>query len=349
MKNVALNEKRDALVILDQTRLPAETRFLELNTIDEIVFAIRRLAVRGAPAIGIAAAYAYYLSARRAVNEENRYKYLAREKALLLSSRPTAVNLAWALERMERTANLCARFPDHAFLSRLLEEAELIREEDAQNNRKMAEYGLSLLKENDGVLTHCNAGWLATSEYGTALGPVYLAKERNIPLRVYADETRPLLQGARLTAYELKEAGADVTLLCDNMACSLMQKGLVQAVFVGCDRAARNGDCANKIGTAGVAVLAKHFKIPVYFFVSVSTVDMRCKSGRDIVIEERGGEELTHLYYEKPMAPEGVKTYNPAFDVTDHSLITVIVTERGIVRAPFSKNLKAIMEEKADV
>jgi methylthioribose-1-phosphate isomerase len=349
MKNVALSEKKDALIVLDQTRLPNETCFLELTSTDEIVSAIRCLAVRGAPAIGIAAAYAYYLSARRSVHAQNRFAYLAREKALLMSARPTAVNLKWALERMERKALDCANFPDHAFIHCLLEEAEAIREEDARNNRKMAEFGLSLLKENDGVLTHCNAGWLATSEYGTALGPIYLAKERKFPLRVYADETRPLLQGARLTVYELSYAGADVTLLCDNMACSLMQKGLVQAVFVGCDRAARNGDCANKIGTAGVAVLAKHYKIPIYFFVPISTVDMRCKSGRDIVIEERGGEELTHLYYEKPLALNGVKTYNPAFDVTDHSLITAIVTERGIVRAPFSKNLKAIMEEKADV
>ena len=349
MRNVALNEKKDALILLDQTRLPNDTCFIELHSTEEIVSAIRRLAVRGAPAIGIAAAYAYYLSALRAIHHSNRYAYLAKEKALLLSARPTAVNLQWALERMERKAKEISNLPDHVFLQSLLEEAERIREEDVENNRKMAEYGLSLLKENDGVLTHCNAGWLATSEYGTALGPIYLARERNFPLRVYADETRPLLQGARLTAYELSRAGADVTLLCDNMACSLMQKGLIQAVFVGCDRAARNGDCANKIGTAGVAVLAKHFKIPIYFFVPLSTVDMRSKSGKDIVIEERHGEELTHLYYEKPFKLEGVKTYNPAFDVTDHNLITAIVTERGIVRAPFSKNLKAIMEEKADV
>ncbi len=349
MNNVALNEEKDALVVLDQRLLPNETRFLTLRTTEEIVSAIRSLAVRGAPAIGIAAAYAYYLSARRAVGKENRYTYLNGEKALLLSARPTAVNLSWALERIERTALKCARFPDHAFLSRLLEEAELIRAEDASNNRKMAEYGLSLLKPNDGVLTHCNAGWLATSEYGTALGPLYLAKERGIPLRVYADETRPLLQGARLTAYELSEAGVNVTLLCDNMACSLMQKGLVQAVFVGCDRAAKNGDCANKIGTAGLAVIARHFHIPVYFFVPVSTVDWNCPTGKDIVIEQRGGEELTHLWYEKPMAPEGVKTYNPAFDVTEHSLITGIVTERGIVSAPLEENLKKLMEEEKDV
>lgn len=349
MKNVALNEAKDALVILDQTLLPNETKRIELRTTDEIVDAIRRLAVRGAPAIGIAAAYAYYLSARRAVNMGDRYAYLEKEKAILNGARPTAVNLAWALERMERAALMGSKFSDPIFLDHLLRTAESIREEDAQNNRRMAEYGLSLLKPNDGVLTHCNAGWLATSEYGTALGPLYLAKERGIPLRVYADETRPLLQGARLTAYELFEAGVDVTLLCDNMACSLMQKGLVQAVFVGCDRAASNGDCANKIGTAGVAVLAKHFNIPVYFFVPASTVDMNCKTGADIIIEQRGGEELTGLWYEKPMAPAGVKTYNPAFDVTDHSLIAGIVTERGIVRAPFEEGLKKIMEENADV
>ncbi|MCE5236578.1 MAG: S-methyl-5-thioribose-1-phosphate isomerase, partial [Eubacteriales bacterium] len=303
MKNVALNHAKDALVVLDQTRLPNEAEFLILHTTDEIVSAIRRLAVRGAPAIGVAAAYAYFLSARRAVKTNDRMAYLAGEKARLAAARPTAVNLIWALTRMERAALSLVNLPDAAFLDGLCDEAERIRAEDAANNLKMAGYGLSLLKENDGVLTHCNAGWLATSEYGTALGPIYLAKERGFFLRVYADETRPLLQGARLTAYELKEAGVDVTLLCDNMACSLMQKGLVQAVLVGCDRAAKNGDCANKIGTAGLAVLAKHFGIPVYFFVPVSTVDMACRTGADIVIEQREGKELTHLWYERPMAP----------------------------------------------
>lgn len=196
-------------------------------------------------------------------------------------------------------------------------------------------------------MTHCNAGPLATSKYGTALGPLFLGKERGIPFHVFSDETRPLLQGARLTSYELQEGGIDVTLICDNMASLVMKKGLVQVCLVGCDRIAANGDAANKIGTSGVAILAKYYGIPFYVLGPGSTIDFQCKTGDDIVIEERNPEEIKSKFYEKPMALSSVKCFNPAFDVTDHSLITAIITERGILRAPFSQSLKEAYPERA--
>jgi methylthioribose-1-phosphate isomerase len=208
--------------------------------------------------------------------------------------------------------------------------------------RKISEHGLSLLKDGDGVLTHCNAGPLATSRYGTAIGPILLAQEKGIHIRAFADETRPLLQGARLTAYELQKAGVDVTLICDNMASIVMKNGWINACFVGCDRVAANGDAANKIGTSGVAILAKHYGIPFYVLGPSSTIDLSCETGADIPIELRDGEEIRSMHYEKPMAPEGVKCFNPAFDVTDHELIAGIITEKGIVRPPFKENLAAL-------
>ena len=209
--------------------------------------------------------------------------------------------------------------------------------------RQIAEYGLSLLKPGDGILTHCNAGPLATSRYGTALGPILLAQERGIPLKVFADETRPLLQGARLTAWELQQAGVDGTLICDNMASMVMKQGWIQACFVGCDRVAANGDTANKIGTSGVAVLAKHYHIPFYVLGPTSSIDWSCPDGDHIPIEERDGEEIRSLWYREPMAPAGFPCYNPAFDVTDHTLISGIVTERGICRPPFSESLGRLL------
>ena len=213
--------------------------------------------------------------------------------------------------------------------------------------RKISEYGLSLLHDGDGVLTHCNAGPLATSRYGTALGPILLAGERGIPLRVFADETRPLLQGARLTAWELHQAGVDVTLICDNMASMVMKNGWVQACFVGCDRVAANGDAANKIGTSGVAILAKHYGIPFYVLGPTSTIDLNCPDGDHIPIEQRDPEEIRSLWYREPMAPAGVKCFNPAFDVTHHSLISGIITEKGICRPPFPQSLAALFSNGA--
>jgi methylthioribose-1-phosphate isomerase len=267
------------------------------------------------------------------------YAQFKKDKDYLDSSRPTAVNLSWALNRMENLV-LANKDKSVAEIVELMgEEAVKIQEEDIAMCKAISEYGLSLLKEGDGVLTHCNAGPLATSRYGTAIGPMLLAKEKGINVKVFADETRPLLQGARLTSYELHKAGVDVTLICDNMASMVMKNGWVQACFVGCDRIAANGDFANKIGTSGVAILAKHYGIPVYTLGPSSTIDMNCKNGAEIEIELRDEDEIRTKFYEKPMAPTDVKCFNPAFDVTDHELLAGIITEKGIVRPPFSENL----------
>ena len=315
---------------------------------DEMVEAIRALRVRGAPAIGICAAYCMYVLAK-SIRTEDRPTFLKRLSDYgqqLDAARPTAVNLGWAIREMMRTALEHVHDTRGQMLDALYERAVAIHEDDIAKCRAISEYGLSLLKEGDGVLTHCNAGPLATSRYGTAQGPFLLAAERGMHIRVFADETRPLLQGARLTSYELQRAGVDVTLICDNMASIVMKNGWVQACFVGCDRVAANGDTANKIGTSGVAILAKHYGIPVYVLGPTSTIDMACPDGDHIPIEEREGEEIKTMWYEKPMALPEVKCYNPAFDVTDHELIAGIVTEKGICRPPYTKSLKALFDDK---
>lgn len=333
LKTVCLNEQKDALVILDQTRLPGKEEYLTLTMEEEIRDAICKLKVRGAPAIGIAAAYGIYVCCNKMETDSSDrfYAGFQRIKERLASSRPTAVNLAAALERMESALLAHRSQPVAAIKQALLQEAEAIRAEDAAACRKIGEHCLSLLRPGMGILTHCNAGHLAVSEYGTALAPVYLGEERGYRFKVFADETRPLLQGARLTAYELQKAGVDVTLICDNMVSSVMQKGWIQAVIVGCDRVAANGDAANKIGTSGVAVLAHHYGIPFYVLGPTSTVDLQCPDGKSIVIEERAPEEVTDMWYARRMAPEGVRVYNPAFDVTPHELISAIITEKGII------------------
>lgn len=344
LKTVCLNAEGDALVILDQTQLPGEEVYLTLTTEEEIREAIYKLKVRGAPAIGIAAAYGLYVCCRKieADSWDSFYETFLEIKNYLASARPTAVNLEAALNRMdEAVRRICPKeevtwerwYP--VVLQALLQEAEAIRAEDAASCRKIGEWALTLLRPGMGILTHCNAGHLAVSEYGTALAPVYLGEERGYHFKVFADETRPLLQGARLTAYELQRAGVDVTLICDNMAAGIMRKGWVQAVVVGCDRVAANGDVANKIGTLGVALLAHHYGIPFYVLGPTSTIDRNCPDGDSIVIEERAPEEITEMWYTKRMAPEGVTVYNPAFDVTPHELITAIITEKGIVYPPF--------------
>lgn len=316
MENIKYNDNR--LFILDQTLLPNEEKWIEIKSKEEAFDAIYKLKVRGAPAIGIFAAYAV----ARFASDESVYEL----KAYLDSSRPTAVNLTYATNRMvnafEKDKNL-------------FDEAVLIHQEDIEMCRKISEYGLSLLNDGDGILTHCNAGELATSRWGTGLGPLLLGHEKGYTFHVYADETRPLLQGARLTAYELQKAGVDVTLICDNMASIVMKKGLVNAVLVGCDRIAMNGDVANKIGTSGVAILAKHYGIPFYVLGPVSTIDTNSATGDDIIIEERDGNEIKSLYFEKPISPKQVKCYNPSFDVTSHELITAIITDKGIIREPY--------------
>jgi methylthioribose-1-phosphate isomerase len=226
----------------------------------------------------------------------------------------------------------------------LRDEALKIRDEDVAACKKIGEYGLTLIKDGDGILTHCNAGRLATVKYGTALAPVHLGRERGYRFKVFTDETRPLLQGIRLSAFELSAAGIDTTVICDNMASQVMKNGWVQAVFTGCDRMAANGDACNKIGTSGVAILAKHYGIPFYVCLPFSTVDINTKKGEDIVIEERDPKEVTEMWYREPVAPAGVKVFNPAFDVTDHELITAVVTERGIIRPPYDENIAKLYE-----
>ncbi|WP_195276553.1 S-methyl-5-thioribose-1-phosphate isomerase [Anaerotruncus rubiinfantis] len=341
---VAFDEGKQELVILDQTRLPGETVLLHLHDAGGIWEAINRLRVRGAPAIGVAAAIGIAVVAARIEADDFTAFFAAfqKQKEYLASARPTAVNLFWALDRMERAALACKALPVAQVKEQLLLEAKQIKEEDAAVCRGIGENGLSLLCDGDGILTHCNAGQLATAKYGTALAPIHLGAQRGMRFHVYADETRPLLQGARLTVYELTSAGIETTLICDNMAASMMQSGRIDAVLVGCDRMAANGDAANKIGTLGVAILAKHFGIPFYVCLPASTVDLNCPDGGTIEIEQRRPEEITDLWYRERMAPRDVDVWNPAFDVTPHELITAIVTERGVLRAPFEPALQKL-------
>lgn len=348
---VTYDEQQDAVIIIDQTQLPGKTELIALKTAQEIWDAIYLLKVRGAPAIGVTAALGIYMLSKRIETEDfaTFHAKFVEIKEYLDSARPTAVNLSWALKRMENTALHAGRDEGRSVAEVkevLHNEAIRIREEDIEVCRKIGEYGLSLVKPGDGILTHCNAGQLATVKYGTATAPIYLGQERGYNFKVFADETRPLLQGARLTAYELHSSGVDVTLICDNMSANVMSKGLINAVFVGCDRVAANGDTANKIGTSLVAMAAKYYGVSVYICAPTSTIDMATPTGRDIHIEERKAEEVTEMWYKEPMAPEGVKVYNPAFDVTDNELIAGIVTEYGIARAPYTESLKAIMDKK---
>lgn len=340
LDTVKLSENKEYLEILDQTLLPKTVKVLNIGKLEDIWEAIKVLRVRGAPAIGVTAALGIALcSSKLETKDINEFeKEFLKMKDYLASSRPTAVNLFWALNRMEKTLNKNKDKSISEIKEILFKEAENIRQEDIQISRNIGEIGLELLHEGDGILTHCNAGTLATAKYGTATAPMYLALEKGLKnLRVYCDETRPLLQGARLTSFEMFNAGIDTTLICDNMASIVMKKGLIDIVFVGCDRVARNGDAANKIGTSGVAILAKHYGIPFYLCAPSSTIDMDTACGDDIPIEERNPEEVTTMWYKERMAPEGVKVYNPAFDVTDHSLITGIITEKGLCTAPFDK------------
>lgn len=336
MFTVRLSEDGQAVEIIDQTLLPNEVKFLRLESAESVYEAIYELRVRGAPAIGIAAAFGMYVLARQIPDNDVFYAELERLGEYLISSRPTAVNLSFAVKRMLSAAEGCGK---EAALPRLYEECNAIYGEDRAMCRAIAENGLKLVKDGDGILTHCNAGALAASEYGTGLGPLLLGKERGYNFKVYSDETRPLLQGARLTAFELFSAGIDVTLICDSAASMLMKAGRINVCFVGCDRVAANGDVANKIGTRSVAVNAKYHGVPFYVFCPSSTIDFGCKNGADIVIEERLPEEITTKFFAKPTAPEGVKCFNPAFDVTDAELVTAIVTECGICRYPYTKSL----------
>lgn len=344
---VALTPSGDAMRIIDQTQLPAQLVFLDLRTQPDIWQAIQRLQIRGAPAIGVAAAYGLYLAAQdiQAASPAAFLQQLHTAADYLASARPTAVNLRWALNRMESAAASLSSIPD--IRAALLRESNAIHDEDIRVCQQIGTHGLALLQPGWGILTHCNAGQLATVKYGTATAPIYLGQQQGYQFRVFADETRPLLQGARLTASELQAAGVDVTLICDNMAATVMKRGWVQAVLVGCDRVAANGDAANKIGTLGVAILAKRFGIPFYICAPSSTIDLDTPTGAEIPIEERAGAEISHMWYEKPMAADGVKTFNPAFDVTDADLISGIITEYGVARPPYHQSIRALFQRKA--
>lgn len=342
---VKLNELKDKLVIIDQTLLPNEEKYLELDKPEEIWEAIKKLRVRGAPAIGIAAAFGLYVSTlkSKASNVVEFKKEFEEVRDYFATSRPTAVNLFWALKRMTKRFEQEEDKNVEEIKKALLDESEKILAEDQEMNKAIGKYGLSLLKPGMGLLTHCNAGGLATSGYGTALAPMYLGHENGYNFKVYADETRPLLQGARLTTYELYKAGIDVTVICDDMASIVMKEGKIDAVLVGCDRVTANGDTANKIGTSGLAILAKEYGIPMYILGPTSTIDLDTPTGDQIKIEIRDEEEIVNGFGKRTVL-KGVKAYNPAFDVTDAKYITAIITEKGIVRPPYKENLKKLFE-----
>ncbi|MEQ6390278.1 S-methyl-5-thioribose-1-phosphate isomerase [Bacillaceae bacterium S4-13-58] len=338
--------KNDKLVLIDQTLLPNEIVYEEFETVESVWDAIQVMKVRGAPAIGVAAAYGLYLGIKNAPDNSfnDFWKELKRCSDYLATSRPTAVNLFWALERMEDTAKAHKDVEISELKNILLNEAFEIHKEDERTNKKIGENLLTFLKDGMGILTHCNAGALATTKYGTATAPMYLAKEKGWDLKIYSDETRPRLQGSTLTALELQLAGIDVTVITDNMAAMVMSQGKIDAVIVGTDRIAANGDVANKIGTLGVSILAKNYNIPFYVAAPTSTIDMRTKTGKDIPIEERDAEEVINRFGQYTALKES-KVYNPAFDVTPNQYVTAIVTEKGIVTAPYEENLKELFEQ----
>jgi methylthioribose-1-phosphate isomerase len=334
------------LRMIDQTRLPTEFVEIDCRDVPAVWEAIKVLRVRGAPAIGVAAAYGVCIGLQTALasDETAFFQRLKEVTDYLASSRPTAVNLFWAIERMSRKADSLRGAPPAEIAAALLAEAHAVNEEDRQMCRAIGRHGAALLRDGQGVLTHCNAGGLATSDYGTALAVVYAAVEAGKKLHVYADETRPLLQGARLTAWELHRHGIDVTLICDNMAAQVMREGRVEAVVVGADRIAANGDTANKIGTYGVALLAAAHGIPFYVAAPSSTFDRSLSDGSAIPIEQRNPREVTHGLI-GCIAPEGIAVYNPAFDVTPASLITAIVCERGVIQPVTRETIDSVLSD----
>ncbi|NLY38248.1 MAG: S-methyl-5-thioribose-1-phosphate isomerase [Firmicutes bacterium] len=332
------NEK---LILLNQTLLPNEIAYEAFVDAAGVWEAIRTMKVRGAPAIGIAAAYGLYLGVREAPEESPAafFRVLEETAALLSTTRPTAVNLFWALERMKQKALAHKELPVARLKEMLRAEAMQIHREDEAINRSIGDNLLTLLEDGMGILTHCNAGALATSAYGTATAPLYLGKERGYHFNVYCTETRPRLQGSTLTALELQQAGIDVTVITDNMAAAVMAEGKIDAVIVGCDRLAANGDAANKIGTLGLSILARYYQVPFYVAVPTPTIDRSIRTGKEIPIEEREPAEITNRFG-VPTVPKGVKVYNPAFDITPNQNISAIITEKGIVYPPYEENLR---------
>ena len=332
------------LKLIDQTRLPNETIWHEYTTYKEVAKAIRNMIVRGAPAIGVTAAYGIVIGMND-INIEDKcgfFNELNQIAAEMKSTRPTAVNLFWAVDRVLKTAYENKKQSIDDIKKAVLAEAQLMDREDVASNRKIGEYGNKLINPKDTILTHCNAGSLATCDYGTALGVIRAAHEAGKNVQVFADETRPYLQGARLTAYELKEDGIPVTLICDNMAGYFMHKGEINCCITGADRIAANGDTANKIGTYTIAVLAHENKIPFYIAAPVSTIDFSINSGKEIPIEERGCSEVTHIGNYR-IAPDGICVRNPAFDITPNRYITAIITDKGILYPPFEESIKEVM------
>jgi methylthioribose-1-phosphate isomerase len=339
-----VGDERGHLVLIDQTRLPLEFAERECRDVEAVWEAIKQLRVRGAPAIGIAAAYGVVVGLQTADigNQASFFARLEEITSYLAASRPTAVNLFWALERMKaKAASLRSSVSPAEIRAALLAEARAIHDEDRALCHAIGRYGAELLKDNSGVLTHCNAGGLATAEYGTALSVLFTCQDQGKKLHVFVDETRPLLQGARLTAWELAQRGIAATLICDNMAGQVMREGKVQAVIVGADRITANGDTANKIGTYSVAVLAAAHGIPFYVAAPSTTFDLSLDSGDQIPIEERAREEITHGFG-RQTAPDGIGVYNPAFDVTPARLIKAIITEQGLIE-PVSRETIAAM------
>ncbi len=321
----------DCLRLIDQTKLPRVTQYLDCSTVSDVFQAIRALVVRGAPAIGVAAAYGMVIATRKEEFSSSSELLKALEKSgeYLKSCRPTAINLAWAVERMLGVVKGNLQSPPGEIITLLETEARAIEDEDKAMCRKIGEIGETLIEDNSSILTHCNAGALATAGIGTALAVIYVAHEKGKNIRVYADETRPLWQGARLTCWELQQEGIEVTLICDNMAASLFLAGKIDAVIVGADRVTANGDVANKIGTYNVAVLAEKHGVPFYVAIPRTTIDDDLHSGDDIPIEQRDPTEVSEPGG-RPIAPENIKIYSPAFDVTPNSMITAIITDEKI-------------------
>lgn len=338
-----LEYKKGILRLIDQTKLPTEYIWVDCRTYAEVAYAIINMIVRGAPAIGVTAAYGISIGAG-ALFTESKEVFFSQVEAIcdtMRKTRPTAVNLFWAIDRMYKKALENKEKSISEIKDILEQEAMIIDEEDVSINRSIGENGNSLIKEGSTILTHCNAGALATSDYGTALGVIRSAHEAGKNIKVFADETRPYLQGARLTAWELSQDGIPVTLICDNMAGHFMKSGSIDCVIVGADRIALNGDAANKIGTYSVAVLAKENNIPFYVAAPISTIDFSIKSGDEIPIEERNSEEVTHIKGIR-LAPEGISVKNPSFDVTPNKYIAAIITEKGVIYPPFNENIKKL-------
>lgn len=335
----------EAVILLDQRQLPTNEVYLRLTSVQDVAAAIKNMTVRGAPAIGVTAAFGLALAAResQAADFQSLTKDLDAAAQLLQATRPTAVNLSWALTRLMRLLATSRGKSLEDIKNNFLNEARLIKEQDIVSNQAIGQHGQALLEDGDTVLTHCNAGALCSAGYGTALGVIYAACENGKKLQVFADETRPLLQGARLTAWELAKNGIPTTVIADNMAASFMQSGVIKKILVGADRVALNGDVANKIGTYGLAVLAKHHGIPFYVAAPLASLDFNCTSGKDIPIEERPSQEMTD-FGGKRVVPDDVKIKNPAFDVTPSHLVTALITDQGIIEQPLARGLKKLSE-----